>query len=651
MHITKCENAMNMKKLIFRIKSVIWIFSLLLSVHTTASGQSRVQKYFDKSQQYFRLGDYKNAIAEAEKVLSADPSFVNAALLLSDIYHDLDSVRNEIDYLEKALPVSANPVILVRLGEANYRIGEYAPALNYFEKYLETGSASEKRKEEIIRKTENCRFAIEAMHHPVDFRPEPLNSNINTGDDEYWPYLSVDQQKLVFTRLIKMKGRIPQEDLYFSIFDSTGWGPSIPISDINTSMNEGAQVFSADEILMFFSACNRPDGKGSCDIYYSVWNGKQWSSPRNAGSPVNTAAWESQPGFSSDNRYLYFSSNRPGGFGNKDIWRIELISRNQNGDLKWGEPENLGSEINTPGDEISPFIHPNNRSLYFVSDFHTGMGGFDLFVSEKNFDQTFSAPQNLGYPINTFKDEQGLIVSADGKNACFASTRNPNTGLDIYCFPLDEKLQPDPVTYVKAIVRDKKTKQPVPAQVELVKITGEKEEILSEKAGKNGEIFLCLPLGDNYAFHISEEGYLFYSQSFSLTDTKSSLDPYLLDIELDPVEIGAEMELYNIYFETDSFTILPQSEPELQKLATFLTQNTTLKVEIQGHTDNSGIAEKNRHLSELRAKSVVEYLHHTGIEKNRMQWKGYGSEKPVSENETSEGRRLNRRTTIKITGR
>jgi outer membrane protein OmpA-like peptidoglycan-associated protein len=184
-----------------------------------------------------------------------------------------------------------------------------------------------------------------------------------------------------------------------------------------------------------------------------------------------------------------------------------------------------------------------------------------------------------------------------------------------------------------------------------VKITGEKEEILSEIAGINGEIFLCLPLGDNYAFHVSEDGYLFYSQSFSLIDKKSSLDPYLLDIELEPVEVGAEMELYNIYFETDSFAILPQSDPELQKLATFLTQNRALTVEIQGHTDNTGIAEKNRHLSELRARSVVEYLQHSGIEKNRMQWKGYGSEKPVSDNETQEGRSLNRRTTIKITGR
>lgn len=642
------SNLAKMNQFIIKNKVRILFFFLLFFLNGYTSGQSRVEKQFAKAQQFFISNEFKNAISEAEKVLKTDPSFAGAALLLSDIYHDMDSTAQEIKYLEHARQYSENPIIFVRLGEAFYRSGEYLQALENFENYIQKGVAAEKRKNEIERKMGNCRFAVEAIKNPVEFEPEKLNSNINTADDEYWPSLSIDQQKLVFTRLIKKNGTVPQEDFYSSESDSTGWGPSRPLSEINTSLNEGAQIFSVDEKILFFTACNRPDGKGSCDIYYSVWKDGRWSAPKNAGNPVNTNQWEAQPGFSSDNRYLYFSGNRPGGSGNKDIWRVELLSCDENGELKWGEPENPGTQINTPGDEISPFIHPNNRSLYFASNYHTGMGGFDLFVSEKNYLNSFSEPQNLGYPINTFNDEQGLNISADGKTAYFASARGTDTGLDIYSFHLSEEMQPDPVTYVKARVFDKKTKQPVSAQVDLFRISGEEEKILSENVGENGEILLCLPLGENYAFHVSEEQYLFYSQAFSLVDQNASYNPYLLDIELEPVEIGAEMDLYNIYFETDSFMILPPSEPELQKLARFLTDNPELTVEIQGHTDNSGLSEKNQRLSELRAKSVVEYLLNRGIATSRMLWKGYGDTKPVAENETIEGRRLNRRTTVKI---
>jgi tetratricopeptide (TPR) repeat protein len=251
----------DMKQLLLRNKISILILSLLLSVCFPLSGQTRVQRYFDKSQQYFRSGDYKNAVAEAKKALESDPGFVNAALLLSDIYHDLDSVGLEIEYLKKALPFSTNPVIQVRLGDAFYRIGDYTQALTHFEKYLETGSATDKRKEEIIRKTQNCQFAIGAIRNPVEFQPEPLNSNINTADDEYWPYLSVDQQKLVFTRLLKHPGKMPQEDLYFSELDSTGWGPSIPIAGINSSMMKGRRFFRPTKKSCFSALATVPTEK------------------------------------------------------------------------------------------------------------------------------------------------------------------------------------------------------------------------------------------------------------------------------------------------------------------------------------------------------------------------------------------------------
>ena len=479
--------------------------------------------------------------------------------------------------------------------------------------------------------------------------PINLGENVNTQMDEYWPSLSLDGEKLVFTRLIKQRGVLPQEDFYMSESDASGWGRATPIREINSLQNEGAQTISADGKLLFFTACNRPSGFGSCDIYFSRFVNGKWTVPVNAGSPLNTAFWEAQPSFSSDNRYLYFSSSRSGGKGKKDIWRIEFLGFSEMGKLKWGDPENLGEKINTTGDEISPFIHPNNKSFYFASDFHTGMGGFDIFMSEITSDTMISAPENMGYPINTFRNEQGLVISSDGTTGYFSSERNKVSGMDIYSFQLDESIRPDPVTYVKVKIVDKKTKEPMQGQIDLIDLSKGNRSHRTENTDMMGELLLCLPMGTDYAFNVSKEGYLFFSRSFQLAE-KTVSDPFLLTLEMEPVEVGAEMNLYNIYFETDSFAILPESEPELYKLTEFLMKNPLLKVEIQGHTDNTGIPDKNLILSEQRAQSVVDYLIDAGISESKMVAKGFGDSLPVATNETVEGRAQNRRTTIKITG-
>jgi len=628
------------------------LFVVLLMVYSAAFSQarSRSEKQFEKATEYFNTGNLKMAEEVAEKIVEKAPDFYNAYLLLAEVAHETGTVQDEIEFLEKAMKYTENPVIYVRLAESKYSLGEYADALNFFEKYLSSKNISPERKAEIERKIANCNFAINAKKHPVEFHPERLSDNVNSANDEYWPVLSIDQKELVFTRLIKATGTLPQEDFYISRFDSLGWGKAKPISAINTRWNEGAETLSADGKLLFFTACNRAGGYGSCDIYYSKLENGKWSAPRNVGAPISTQSWEGQPSFSSDNRYLYFSSNRAGGKGEKDIWRAEFLGFNNLNQLKWGKVENLGDSINTPGNEISPFIHANNKDLFFASDYYPGMGGMDLFRSELLGHDQFSKPKNLGYPINTIKDEQGLNISGDGTIAFFASAREKKTGLDLYRFKLDKKLRPNPVTYVKAKVIDAKTKQPVSAQVELTNLTQADLATRTEMADENGEILLCLPTGNNYSFTVSEDGYLFYSQAFQLSNVNTLYKPFLLTIALQPVKVGAEMNLYNVYYETDSFRILPASEPELQKLVSFLKNNPQLEVEIQGHTDNTGNTEKNQVLSEKRAKSVVDFLVENGIDKNRLQAKGFGEQKPVATNETEEGRKLNRRTTVKITG-
>ena len=625
------------------------LFSLFLFVNFLSIGQtnSKIQKQFEKARNHYLTSQNAEAIIHAIGILEKYPEYTDAALLLADIYNEMDSTLLEIKYLEKANQYSDDSRIAIRIAEANYSIGLYEKANVYFNKYLQIAQVTEIRKSVIRRKIQNCEFALEAKKHPVEFHPKRLSENINTINDEYWPSLSINQKELVFTRLLKNGNQIPQEDFFVSVFNLEKWGLAQPIVEINTPLNEGAQSLSVNGRFLLFTACNRSDGYGSCDIYYSRRVNGKWSTPKNAGSPLNSKFWETQPSFSSDNRFLYFSSNRSGGKGEKDIWRAEFLGVSESGKINWGEPENLGDSINTQGNEISPFIHANNKGFYFASDYHLGMGGFDLFRSNQKEDGTFSESVNLGYPINTLEDEQGLNISADGTTAFFSSARQAGMGLDIYTFVLEPKMRPDPVTYVNAKVVDADTGIPVPAKIEVVGLTNSSGN-RSEKADANGEALLCFPLGARYAFNVSEPGYLFYSQAFQLSDSKSISNPYQILIKLKSIKTGAEMNLYNIYFETDSFIILSESEPELNKLIDFLKNNQTLKVEIQGHTDNTGNEEPNQQLSVLRAQSVVNYLTENKIDSSRLQFKGYGQHKPVDSNNSVAGRQHNRRTTVKI---
>lgn len=621
---------------------------LMLALVSEAQPDRRIQRWFDEAQQYFSRQEYSQAIEIGEQILNRDSAFLDARLLLADIYLETKDSRNEIFHLKKALKISDMPLIIRRLGDALFFTANYAEALEYFEHYLNAAVLSHEGKIAIERRMESCRFALHAIDNPVDFHPERLPNTVNSSFDEYWPSLSIDQQQLVITRLVQQPGMQPQEDFYISEYGPDGWEEAQPLWEINTPENEGAQSLTADGNLLFFTACNRPGGMGSCDIYYSLRTNGRWGTPVNAGNPLNTGFWEAQPSISSDGRFLYFSSSRPGGRGNKDLWRAECLGFDPSGRLKWLEPDNLGDSINTPGNETSPFVHAGNANFYFASDYHTGMGGFDLFMSHILNDSVFSWPQNLGYPINTVNDEQGLHISADGLTAFFSSVRDSLSKLDIYSFKLDENIRPQPATYVRAAVTNSDTHEPVQASVQLVNLAAPDLPGRVENTNKQGELLVCLPTGANYSFSVSKTGYLFYTNTFDLKNPRQIYNPYELEIALIPVKVGAEMDLHNIYFETDSFRILPHSEPELRKLVAFLSRNSELQVEVQGHTDNTGWAESNRELSEKRAQSVVNFLISREIDKQRLQWAGYGEERPVATNETDEGRRLNRRTTIKI---
>lgn len=630
-------------------KSLLLIVLVFGIFESFAQSDKKLEKMFTEAKSQYSSKNYSEANEICNRILSDAPEYVQAHLLLADMYNEQDSVQKEIFHLSEAEKLTNDTLVFFRLGEAYYDTGNYSEALRYYNKYSPYKKISEKRQFLLASKIASCRFALNSIKNPVEFDPTNMGEQINSVDDEYWPTPSLDGKKLVFTRLLKDSG-YPQEDFYMAEKDSDNWENAKPIDEINTGENEGAQSLSADSKILFFTACNRPEGFGSCDIYFSRFQNGKWSNPENAGNPLNTNYWEAQPSFSSDNRFLYFSSNRAGGKGKKDIWRIEFLGFSASGKPQWKEPENLGTEVNTGEDEVSPFIHANNKNFYFASDGLVGMGGLDLFTAEVNEMGKVGNVKNMGYPINTHKDELGLTISSIGETAYFSSARNAEKGLDIFSFNLDRGLRPAPVSYIKAKISDKNTERPIQAEIELADISYETPKNRVEAADEQGEIMLCLPLFHNYSFTVSEPGYLFYSKSIALKDATSLVDPLVLDIELEPIEVGAKMNLYNIYYETDSFRILPESEPELDRLTVFLQNNSKLQVEIQGHTDNTGTPERNQQLSELRAKSVVDYLVGKGISSTRLEYKGYGENVPVATNETEEGRTLNRRTTVRISG-
>jgi outer membrane protein OmpA-like peptidoglycan-associated protein len=394
--------------------------------------------------------------------------------------------------------------------------------------------------------------------------------------------------------------------------------------------------------LLIFYGCNRAVGSGSCDLYISYYTKEGWSEALNLGNRINTDQWESQPSLSPDKRDLYFASSRFGGFGGIDLYVAHMQPNGQ-----WSEPQNLGPQINTAGDETEPFIHADNQTLYFASNGLPGYGGEDLFFIRKDSAGKWGQPQNLGYPINTVNNDGTLCIAADGSTTYFASDRSDSKGgLDIYSFEMRPGMRPAKTLWIKGKVFDKKTEKGLPSAVELIDLAT--KQVLSKvQTDETGNYLITLPVGKDYAFNVARKGYLFYSDNFSLKQ-KASDSTYEKNIPLQPIEVSAAVVLNNIFFDYNKFDLKPESQVELDQVVQLLKDNPTVKIEIAGHTDNIGSDADNLKLSQNRAKAVVVYLNNKGITGGRLSYKGFGAAQPVADNKTEEGRAKNRRTELKI---
>ncbi|RZA02704.1 MAG: hypothetical protein EOP47_05850 [Sphingobacteriaceae bacterium] len=584
---------------------------------------------------------YDEAIIQLQKAINADSKFVEAYAQLGDVARLRKYNTQAIEAYKKVISIDPdfNRAIYIKLGEVELIEGQYADANNHLEKYLTYPNISASNITSAQKFLKDAKFSIDAIQHPVSFKPINIGNEINTVADEYSPMTTADEKTLIFTRQIN-----GNEDFYQANKQSTQWQTATYLSNqINTpTNNEGSQSISQDGKYLFFTGCNRPDGLGRCDIYISQKKGDEWSKPFNLSPPINTSGWESQPSISPDGRTLYFVSNRAGGYGGYDIWKSTLTS---NG---WGTPENLGPNINTAFNEQSPFIHADNSTLYFCSNGWPGMGGQDLFVTRMGNDGKWGKPENLGYPINTHGDETALTLTANGATAFFASNNIKGFGgFDIYTFEMPAKLRPNIVTYVKGTVSDAKTKQPLESAVEILDLQNTQPVYQDYSSADKGDFLATLPAGKNYGLNISRTGYLFYSENFSLASHQSST-PFNITVLLEPIEIGNKVVLKNIFFDSNKFDIKPESVPELQKLIDFLLVNPMLRIEISGHTDNVGNDALNQTLSENRAKAVYDYLIANKMDAGRLVFKGYGKTQPIAPNDTDDNRSNNRRTEFKI---
>jgi outer membrane protein OmpA-like peptidoglycan-associated protein/Tol biopolymer transport system component len=620
------------------------LVGFVFSAKAQNSSIRKAQENYEDAQQYIRQNIFDEAIKFLDLAVKADPKFQMAYIQLGDIYHRLRDYPKAKENYQKAVNAQAEvePRIFFVLGESQLLSGDYTNAkasfLTFQQRYKGTAP-------EFINKTKkyilDCNFAIPAVKTPTKYEPINMGFYINSANREYFPTLTADGETIIFTRVVN-----ENEDFYIAGKRNNEWQKAVPLSkNINTpNFNEGAQSISPDGKYLFFTGCNRPDGFGRCDIYVSRKEGKDWGRAVNLGTTINSEYWESQPSISPDGSTLYFVSNRPGGIGSYDIWKSTLTDEG-----KWTAPVNLGTQVNTPYDENTPFIHADGKTLYFSSNGWPGFGNKDIFYTRLTENGQFSTPVNLGYPINTYNEEIGLTVSADGNEGLFSSNMEGGGfgDLDIYHFTLPEKAKPLPVTYVKGIVRDRETKALLEASVLIVNLKTGIAVFNDYTSSETGDFLAVMPLGSDYSFNADAAGYLFYSQHFELKQNSSN-KPYEIEILLDRIKVGGFVTMQNIFFDTNKYELLPESMAELSILKEMLAGNPAVEIEIQGYTDNVGDDKLNERLSENRAKSVYNYLIDNEISAKRLSFKGYGKTKPRADNATEEGRKQNRRTEFMI---
>lgn len=679
------------------------IFILLVSLNLFGQETAFKASNFKDDKDAFRLAEEKlkqgeklfdNAIRAREEKLDAhsiwreslsylleaqafNPNYSHLNYMIARSLYESGRLSESGPYLTKA--ITLNPELeaytYFLLAKHQHMLMDFAGAEDYlkqFESKIKSKEAELMGDE--IRKTKlEIRYAREIAATPRDRVWVDNMSVLNSPDDELIPNIPADGSMVLYNRENLSDG---STQVMQSEKTSAGW--SKPMQwDIPVFNGFEIMAISQDGQEVFLSG--RADG--SQDIYYSELFGVEWQLPKKMPEfKINTDKQESHASFFFDRiKFFYVTDNDYASKGGQDIFFSGKINTSVR--EEWGRAHPVGSELNTPYDEGSVFVHPDGKTIYFASKGHNSMGGYDIFRSER-LPGRWSTPENLGYPINTPYDEIFFTISPSGKHAYLSSNRNGGAGgYDLYRVTFLGPPKPNMVDYrdhllsamaepmsersmeavkevdnvhltiLKGVVRDAFTMKALEASIEI--IDNEKDEIISvfRSNSASGKFLVSLPAGKNYGIAVSAPDYLFHSENFNLPNN-SEYQLVEKEILLKNACIGCSIVLNNIFFDVGKHTLRPESTSELNRLAALLKDIAKLKpgtrVEISGHTDNTGSENLNQNLSENRAKSVVQFLVGQGISNTMLTFKGYGSAQAVASNSTASGRQQNRRTEFKI---
>ena len=618
-------------------------FLLLFALKLQAqSVLPEARKFYRSAQQALRKGEYQQAVRYAQDATRVSGKFVEAFILLGTAYQKLKHYKESINSYKRALHLEYRPEIEYRIAESYFQFEDYTHAKEHYTRYLEANPKSRKVVAQVKKRLKNCNFALKSIQNPVSFQPINLR-RLNSKDSEYNPFVSADETFMIYTKMIRTRRGRLQEDFYISHKTAAGqWSAGVPLKGaINSPDNEGGHSISISGKEMYLTACNRKKGLGSCDIYISYFSSQGWSAPQNL-RVINSPGWDAQPSISPDGKELYFSSDRPGGKGGKDIW----VSRRSGNTANWSKPIPL-EVLNSSGNEISPYIHPDNHTIYFSSDGFEGMGSKDLFISRRT-DQVWGSPINLGYRINSIGEEYSIFVDRGGVKAYIATDNIPGGkgGLDIYSFDLQRKVAPEMVLYLQGKIIDRQGHMIQTAKIAMYNIRT--KDPLSIEV-EDGFFYATLPIDQGYGMQVYADGYLLYSDAFDL-EKKEGKYPSIIrkKVVLTEIEKDKRLVLRNLHFKHNESQIHVSSHTELDNLAYFLKLQPKLNIQVNGYTDNTGEATFNMKLSVERARSVVRYLISKGINAQRLKYKGFGESDPSHSNQNEDGRGKNRRTEIVI---
>ena len=558
-----------------------------------------------------------------------------------------------IAYYDEALDIKELSSIYLKKSIANKYLFQWEESITQWDIYLSMARLSKERREGAELELENLRFAKQQHEEYVasDFDYNIQKLSFSTEELEYFPTITGGDEHLIYTHRYISGSKPTDENLFEAALDGISKFGFLLEGNLNSRLNEGAACISPDGQFMVLTVCDRPDGAGSCDLYYSHWNPNYgWEIPKPLPGAINTGRWESQPSLGPDGRTIYFVRASNSMEADRDIF---VSTKDKEGN--WSKGQKLPSNINGSDRESCPFMHFDGKTLYFLSERSPSLGASDFFMSTRINDSTWSDPINLGFPFNSFGEEFSLVIDKSGQFGYLASDRGeaivPSydglSALDLYRFDLPKHLQPEIRDNYDLVVVDSLTLRSIgDASVQLFNVDG--VQFFSGTSAKNTGRVRLMTDGGEVRLSVYHKGYLPYSGVISQLDyiARPLHGNNMATIKLIPIAAGKAFALRNILFELDQSTLLPESEKELTALLRMLEDNLDLNATIIGHTDNQGGRAYNQRLSEARAAAVLSWLVEHGIQPTRLTSEGRGMDKPVASNDTEEGRALNRRTEV-----